>query len=56
MQITYASHHSWYKYSLENSLNHYGKNDQKRLRKSLEQAAAQGVTYEFRPADEAFLA
>jgi hypothetical protein len=55
MQITYASHHSWYKYSLENSLEHYGKNDQKRLRKSLDQAATQGVTYEFKPADEAFL-
>ncbi len=55
MQIAYASHHTWYKYSVDNSLNHYGKNDRKRLTKTLEQAVLEDVTYEFKPVDEAFL-
>ncbi len=55
MQITYASHHTWYKYSLDDSLDHYGKNDRKKLRKSLEQAENKGVEFEFCPLHESFL-
>ncbi len=54
MQIIYASHHSWYKYSLENSLDHYGKSDQKKLNRAIVEAPLHGVRAVFAKADESF--
>jgi hypothetical protein len=54
MLIKYASHHSWYKSTQENSLLHYGKNDQRRLRKTISLAEASEIRMEIRPADASF--
>lgn len=54
MLITYASHHSWYKYIGDDCFNHYGKSDRKKLRKSLKCAPVQGVNFEFSLLDQTF--
>lgn len=54
MLIKYASHHSWYKSTQENSLLNYGKNDQRRLRKTTELAAKHDIRIEIKPAEATF--
>ncbi len=54
MVIIHASHHSWFKSMLADSLLHYGKSDQKRLAKALTQAPLHSVKAVFGKADDAF--
>lgn len=54
MLITYPSHHSWYKKAKEDSLQHYGKNDQRRLRKTIDLVNESNIHFDIKPADASF--
>ena len=54
MLLTHASHHSWNKVIKDNCLKNYGKNDRKRLTKSLPLISSLGISHEFKKADDSF--